>query len=159
MSYYHVVISLDDGSQLLRVVFNDLSELQLRTQFVRPYAKGEDLVCGNEIIPVARIRKRHIVRTTRPEKVERDALNAKSLAEIDAMNRQPGGVIFLSAGRGYDPDDILEVGEDVTSQYIQGPPGHASRSGILGALFNNQWILAIVSGLVVTGVAWWLGWI
>ncbi|HEU4687620.1 MAG TPA: hypothetical protein VFS23_04615 [Vicinamibacterales bacterium] len=158
MPYYHVLISLNNESQQLRVVFHDLSELQLRTQFARPYAKGADLVCGNEIVPVARICRRHIVRTTQPEKDERDALNAKSLAEIDAMNRQPGGVIFLSAGRGYNPEDILEVGEDVTSQYIQGPPGYASRSGILAAFVNNQWILAIVTGLIVTGVAWWLGW-
>ena len=158
MSYFHVVISLSDEPSRLRVIFSDLSDRDLRAQFVRPYSKGENLLCGNEIVPVADIRRRHIVRTELREHQERDKLNAKSLAEIEAINRQPGGVTILSPGRGYDPEDILEVGEDVTVAYILGLPGYASRPGILRAFFSNQWVLTVGASLIVAGVVWWLGW-
>ncbi|MGH9697284.1 MAG: hypothetical protein ACRD5Z_24285, partial [Bryobacteraceae bacterium] len=106
-------------------------------EVVRPYRQGTTLICGNEIIPVSTIRKIHVVRTVHENERERSALHAKSLAEIEKLNRESSGVVFLSTGGGYVPEDILEVGEDVTAKYIAGPPGSAAIPSRLTRFFSN----------------------
>jgi len=158
MSFYQVLIAIEPQPDKLRCILRDLSEPRLLAQFVEPYRKGRDLVCGNEIIPIASLRKVHVVRTERDDAEERESLNAKSRRELEAINREPGGVVFLSLGRGYDPEDILEVGEDVTAGYISGPPGAAQDPSPVLRFLSNQWIVAVGTGLIVAGIVWWFGW-
>lgn len=158
MSFYQVLISTEPEPDNLRCSFRDLSEPQLRTQFVDPYRNGRDLICGNEIIPVGSLRRIHVVRTARNDAQERNALNARSLDEIEAINREPGGLVILSLGRGYDPEDILEVGADVTAEFISGPPGGVHDQSLLSHLLSNPWVVAVGTGVIVAGIVWWLGW-
>lgn len=154
MSFYQVLVAVEPEPGKLRCVLTDLSEPQLRAQFVESYRKGRDLVCGNEIIPIASLRKVHVVRTERDDAQERESLNAKSLREIEAINRQPGGVVFLSLGRGYDPEDILEVGADVTAEFISGPPGGAHDKDVLSRLLSNPWVQGIGISLIAAAIGW-----
>ena len=158
MPYYHVLVAAEPEPSRLRGLLSDLAEAELLAKFVAPYRRGGDLVCGNEILPLGSLRRVHIAHTKQNEATERRQMNEKSLAEIAALNREPGGLVFLSPGRGYDPEDILEVSEDVTEKFIDGPPGHASRTGPVGLLLNNQWTVAVGTGLIVAGLVWWLGW-
>lgn len=65
--------------------------------------------------------------------------------------------MIISPGYGYEPEDIAEAGMDVTLQYIAGAPGHAVSGGISG-LLNNQWVVAIGTGLIVAALVWWFKW-
>lgn len=158
MPFFHVLLSVDTDQTKLRSVLTDLSEVQLKAQVLLPYRKGTTLVCGNEIIPVSTVRKIHVVQTVRENEHERNAIHAKSVKEIEEINRESSGFVFLSAGRGYDPEDILEAGEDVTSKYIAGPPGSAAGPGALLRFLGSQWVVGIGTGLVVAAAVWWLGW-
>lgn len=155
MPYHHVLIAVEPEPEKLIVALTDLSRDELQTRFVRPYKKGTNLVCGNSIFPVAGIRRVHIVRTEQDDKAERAAISQRSIDEIQELNRDPRGPLFLSLGRGYDPEDILENGEDVTTSFINGPPGHAA--GLL-RFINNQWFMLVATGLIVAFVVWWFGW-
>lgn len=158
MPFYQVLVAIEPEPDKLRRILTDLSEPQLSAQFVQPYRKGIDLICGNELVSLASLRKVHIVRTERTDTQERSALNDKSLKEIEAINREPGGVVFLSLGRGYEPEDILEVGTDVTAEFISGPPGNAQGLQRVLRLLSNQWVVTVGAGLIVAGIVWWLGW-
>ena len=157
MSFYQVLIATEPEPDKLRCSFRDLSEPQLRAQFVDPYRNGRDLICGNEIIPVGSLRRVHVVRTARNDAQGRETLNEKSLREVEAINRESGGVVFLSLGRGYDPEDILEVGADVTAEFISGPPGSARSQGRLTRVANHPWVVTIGAGLILAALMWWLG--
>ncbi len=158
MPFYQVLIATESEPGKLRTVLTDLSKAQLLAQFVQPYRKGLDLVCGNEIVSLASLRRVHIVRTERTDEQERSALSEKSLKEIEAINRAADGLVFLNPGRGFEPEDILEVGADVTAEFISGPPGSAPGLQRVFRLLSNQWVVAVGAGLIVAGIVWWLGW-
>ena len=123
VAFYQVLVAVEQEPGKLRQVFEDLKENELQPKLVTPYKKGTSLICGNEIIPVLQIRKIHIVRTAQRNAAERESLHAQSLHEIDRLNRESSGIVFISPGSGYEPADILEAGEDVTMKYITGHPG------------------------------------
>lgn len=158
MPFYQILVAIEPEPDKLRCLLRDLSEPQLLAQFVKPYRSGRDLICGNQIVPVTALRKIHIIRTAREDEREREALNEKSLKEIEAINRKPGGLLFLSPGRGYEPEDIFEVGADVTAEFISGPPGVTYGQNRLSHLLSNPWVVAVGTGLIVAGIVWWLGW-
>src|SRR5688572_27002879 len=126
MPCFHVLISLASAPDRLRVALSDLTEDELTNRFVKPYGRGKDLLCGNEAIPIAEVRKRHIVRTAGTEAMEREAYNVKDRARIDELNRS-SRVVFITTGAGFDPEDLLEIGDDVTGQYLKGTAGYAAR--------------------------------
>lgn len=158
MPFHHVLLALESEPTKLRCVLTDLTEEDLKAKFLRPYRKGQNIVCGNEVIPVSQIRKLHIVRTARDNEAERNALQEQSLKEIQEFNRQSDSVVLISPGRGYAHEDILEVGKDVTATFVSGPPGHAAAPTPVVGFLNNQWIVAIGTGLIVAALVWWFGW-
>jgi hypothetical protein len=157
MAFHHVLITFIDSPNKPRCVLSDLSEQQLQTQFVTPYGKGKDILCGTEVIRVGSIKSVQIVCTSKKSEVERSAIQEKSFKEIQEFNRQSDSVTLISPGYGYEPEDIAEAGVDVTSQYIIGPPGHAASGGFV-ELLNNQWVVAVGTGLIVAVLVWWFGW-
>ena len=157
MAYYQVLLAVEQEPDKLRQVFEDLEENDLKPKLVTPYKKGTSLICGNEIIPVLQIRKIHIVRTAQRNEVEREDLHTKSVREIDRLNRESSGIVFISPGSGYDPGDILETGEDVTKKYITGHPGAASCLSPIGWFAGNSWFVTVVGGLVVAYLIWKFG--
>lgn len=157
MALHHVLLTLSESPIKPRCVLSDLSEQQLQTQFVTPYRKGKSTLCGNEVIQVASIKSVQIIRTKQTSEVERSAMQDRSFRDIQKINRQSDSVTIISPGYGYEPEDIVEAGEDVTSQYITGPPGYANLGG-LREILNNPWVVTIGTGLIVAALAWWLGW-
>jgi len=154
MTYHHVLVAVEHDPAKLKCVFEDLSEQELMKQFVTPYRKGQDIFSDNEIIPVSDIRKVHVVRTEQTNEVEREAINQQSLQRIDELNRSSDSVVIISPGHGYDPEDILEAGQDVTATYLKGPSGQA---GTIHRMLNNSWVVSIVTGVIVAIVAAWIG--
>lgn len=66
--------------------------------------------------------------------------------------------MFLGSGRGHNLEDISEAGEDVTSTFISGPPGHGNKWTVVAAALNHPWVSAVGTGLIVAALIWWLGW-
>jgi hypothetical protein len=153
MTFLHVIAVIDNEKP--QMLFTDLNAAELKDQFVTPYRRGRTFFAGARIVSPAALKSIHIIETTEREEPTRQGINTASLQHIDEMNRS-GGVIFISAGSGYDPEDLLEDGTDVTRRFLTGGPGAA------GPLFGMSkqalvWALGIVSAVVATGLAKWLG--
>jgi hypothetical protein len=157
MDFHHVLLTLTEAPSKLRCVLADLSEDQLKRQFLRPYRKGKNILCGNQVIQISSIRSVQIIRTKKTSERELSELQDRSFKEIQELNRQSESVVIISPGRGYNAEDIVETGEDITSQHIIALPGHGT-SGILQELLRNQWVVAIGTGLIVAALVWWFGW-
>lgn len=156
MAYHHVLITFVDSPDKPRCVLSDLSEQDLKTQFVTPYRKGKDILCGVEIIRVGSIKKVQIIRTNEKSEVERDIIYEQSLKRDQEFNRQSDSVLLINLGHGYEPEDIAEAGEDVTSQYIFGPPGHATSGWFKSEGPIGKIIIAVAIALLVGGSSpWW----
>jgi len=158
MPYYHVLLSFQDEPTTVRCMFADLSEKALRTRFVVPYRRGKNFLSGSEVVEVSRIKTIKIVRTADTSDKELKSIQAKSKKEIDELNRNAESVVFLGLGRGYNLEDITEAGEDVTTTFIVGPPGHGDKWTVVATVLNHPWISAIGTGLIVAVMVWWFGW-
>ncbi len=162
MAYYQVLVAVEPHPEKMRQVFTDIGEKDLKQMLVAPYRRGTSLICGNEIIPVTQIRKLQIVQTARTDEIEREELHAQSIREIEKFNRESDSVVLISPGGGYDPEDILDAGEDVTAKFISGHPGSASGPSPIGQFLNNAWVVGLVvtlvSGLAVAYSVWKFGW-
>lgn len=156
MSYFHVLLQLEDSPGSTRCVFHDLSERQLKDQFLRPCKEGRDLLIESEIIKLSGIRKIQIIKTERTNEVEREYIKAKSRRELAESNRG-ADLIDIGFGRGYHMHDIAEAGADVTHEYIRRLPGRAEKS-VISKLFYNPWVLTLGGRLLVIFIAWRLGW-
>lgn len=157
MSFHHVIAKVGSEDKP-RVLFADLSSDALKEKFVRSYEKGQAFFSGNDLISPTSLLSVQIIRTDRPEETERDEINRKDRERIDCINNSSPGVFFVSIGGGYEPEDIAEAGEDVTHDFIKGPPGFKS-----GKWEPSKkalaWIGGIVATVVAAGVVKWLGWL
>lgn len=151
-AFYHVLVSLDEKSQDLRGILSDLSEAQLKKQFVYPYRKGQDILCKNEVIQLSKVRTIKIIRTNRDSKTELEILSQKDREHNDRLNRSQSDVFFVGRVSAYTVDDLVDEGEDVTLQYIVGPPG-------TGALARaGKWPIIGVLTLLIACVGLYLNW-
>ncbi len=157
MPYHHVLLRFDGEPEKDRCVFSDLSESDLQARFLTPYKRRKNFLSGSEVIEISRLRKSTIICTNEPIETELRRIQEKSRAEDDEFNRTSSGVVILSMGRGYAPEDIAEAGVDVTSTFISGPPGYGDRLALVSAVMNHPWISAIGTGLIVAALAWILG--
>jgi len=153
--FYHVLGAI--GDRKTEVLFSDLTAKELRMQFVVPYIRGYSFFAGTSVVSPAELRKVRIIETPVKEAEARAQVNRDSLADIAEMNRT-GGLFIISPGQGYEPDDIAEIGADVTRTFLRGGPG--SSNGLLGLSKNAAgWLLGIVGGVLAAGLAKWLGWV
>lgn len=157
MAFFHVLLTFQGAPNEARCVFMDLSERELTKQFVQPYRRGTTMLAGTEVIDTMDIHSTTIIKTERTNELERKDIQEASQRHLDEVNRQ-GGLVFMGPPHGYDPEDIVEAGLDVTKTYITAPPGHGKTS-LLSAVINHPWISTIASGLVVAGIAKALGWV
>ena len=157
MAYHHVLLTLADAPDKPRCVLLDLTEKQLQIQFVTPYEKGKDILCGSEIIRISNIKRIQIIRTGKTNEIERNDFRERISQENEEFNRQSNSSVIIGIGCGYEPEDITEAGEDVTTQYISGLPGHAS-SNTFRELINHPWVITIGGGLIVAALVWWFRW-
>jgi hypothetical protein len=152
--FYHVIGAVGDPK--VEMLFSDLTLKELISDFVTPYKRGETFFAGARVVAPSELRLVRIVQTTVPEAGARGKINHDDLAHIAEINRTSGFTI-ISPGRGYEPDDLVEAGTDVTRIYLRGGPG--SSVGLLG--LSKQaigWTLGIVAAVIATGAANLLGW-
>ena len=178
MAFYHVIVQNSEPSSGARVLFSDLLEADLLARFVDPYSRGSDLMVSNEIHPVRAFRKVWIVETEEPEVVVRKMIYEKSARSQSELNRNSRSIVFMGLPAGYDPEDILEGGIDVTAKYLLGPPGFINNPGkseisalpsddLLkgqqveatelvtksgGSWFNHPWVVSVGSGLIIAAI-------
>jgi hypothetical protein len=156
MSYYHVLLRFQDEPNNVRCVLSDLSEKQLRTQFVRPYRRGKNILCGREVVDISRIKIINIIRTTDTSDIELKRIQEKSRAENEQRNRSSSLLVVMVLGRGYQLEDISLAGEDVTSKFIVDVPGH-DRWTVVAEILNHKWVSTVGAGLVLAALALWFG--
>jgi len=156
-NYFHVLLSSRDSSEQTRCILSDLSETDLKSKFVVPYRRGGSILCGNEVIELSNARKVTLIRTAEPIAVELKRIQEESRRHYDELNRN-SSVLFVGLGRGYESEDIVEAGTDVTTQFISGPPGQGGIWTAVASAFNHQWVVAVGSGLLVAVLIWWFGW-
>lgn len=148
MAFHHVLLTLSEEPSKPRCVLSDLSAGQLEKQFLRPYRKGENILCGNQVIHITSIKRVQIIRTEMTSQYELSVIQDRSYKEVQEFNRQSDSFVIMSPGHGFDAEDIVEAGEDVTSRYIIGPPGHDATRTIL-KFFRNPWVVGICTSLIV----------
>lgn len=157
MPYFHVIGKLNYSDEA-RVLFSDLSQEDLKRDFIKPYERGSTFFSGSELIDSRTITQIRIIETPRVEALEREEINRADLKSIDEMNRQSSGVVLLSLGAGYEPEDIAEAGEDVSRQFIKGAPGFKRGfASHITPMFG--WMAGIISAVIASGISKWLGWI
>lgn len=152
--FYHVIGSV--GDRKVEMLFADLTLKELNSAFVRPYRRGHTFFTGTRVVNPSELQSVRIIETAVLETYARSQINQDDLAQIAEINRT-SAFMFVSAGRGYEPDDLAEAGADVTRTYLRGGPG--SSVGLLGLSERaTGWILSIVAAVAATGAAKWLGW-
>jgi hypothetical protein len=153
--FYQVLGAI--GDRKTEMLFSDLSAKELHKQFVVPYRRGRTFFAGTSVVAPAELRKVRIIETPVKEAAARDRINRDSLADIEEMNRT-SNLLIISAGQGYEPEDIAEAGSDVTRTFLRGGPG--SSTGLLGLSKNAAgWLLGVVASVLAAGLAKWLGWV
>lgn len=156
MAYFHVLLRLDKADLDYEEIFSDLSESELKDRFLKPYRNAKDILVDGRVVKASQITSVLIVRTKETNDVTRELINNDSLNRISEMNREPDSMVIISPGSGYDPEDILEEGENVTADYVDSPPG--SGNGIDWAfVVNHPWVVTIAGGLALAGLLALLG--
>ncbi len=155
MPYYHVLVTFTDSPKNPQCVLDDLSEQELKTKFVKLYKKGKDILCDKDVVRIENIKSIQIIRTNKKSEDERSIIQNESFKRIEELNKQTDSIAIISIGHGYNPEDIVEAGEDVTSQYITEAPGYGASNFFLSFL-NNPWIMTISTGLIIAALVAWL---
>lgn len=156
MSFHHVIAKVGSEDKP-RVLFADLSVDKLKERFVGPYEKGQAFFSGNDLISPNDLRSVQIIRTDRSSETERDEINRKDRESIDRRNDSSSGVFFVGLGGGYEPQDIAEVGVDLTHDLIKGPPGFKVDKWE-PSLKAIAWVGGIIATVAAAGIVKWLGW-
>ena len=155
MDYFHVFVR-KEGETALRVVALDLAEDEIKRHIVKPYCRGTSIVQGGKITPVASLGELRICMTSTAFEQAYSSEHAAQSKKIDELNRG-GGVFFLSPGPGH--DDMADSFENVTSRFLGvKEPGQAGRPHPLIAITNHPIISTVVGGIVLAGLAFYLGW-
>lgn len=155
MPYYHVLVTFTDSPKNPHCVLDDLSEQELKTKFVKLYKKGKDILCDKDVVRIENIKSIQIIHTNKKSEDERSIIQEESFKRIQELNRQTDSIAIISLGDGYNPEDIVEAGEDVTSQYITEAPGYGA-SNFIFSFLNNSWVMTISTGLILVVLIAWL---
>lgn len=156
--FHHVIVALK-GRDKKQALFVDLSARELNRRFVRPYKQGKPvLLQDNSVVQTRDITWTAIRSTADAAAPTLKMLEEESRRNTDELNRG-GGLVFL--GRfSWGNEDLAEEGEDVTSRYIQAPPGEDSYYRRFGSWLADNLgkaaialLVTIASAVLVT----WLG--
>ena len=158
MIYFHVLLAMAQEPERHRCVFHDLTERQLRDQVLKPFKRGKNLLCGNQIYPLADVRRIHIVSTEGTASHALAAVNQASNETWKQMNNASTGVVFVGPGLIFGLDNLDRVGKEVTGRFIKEPFSQAPVDGPFHSLFKNPWVVGIGTALAATGIGVWLKW-
>ena len=157
MSYFQVIIKSISSGESAKQILVDASEKELIYKVIKPYKKGRNLFIDSTVIDSNDIKMIRIICTRQQNTVVRGNLNNEDLKRIAKLNRESDSMVIISSGAGYNPEDIFDAGEDVTTNFIKGPPGYG-KSGPIQKFINNSWITAIGTGLIIAAVIAWRNW-
>lgn len=144
---YHVLTADRTDPSKFRALFTDLDRRGVRTQFLKPFLEGRDILWQGKVHRTADIAAVQIRETESPAAEELQILQRESRDRIDRLNRE-GGIVIVSVGHGHSVDDLVYAGQDVTPQFLTEPPGSANQRW-----FRNPWVVTIVGGLIVATLA------
>ena len=114
MSHYHVRVTTKSNPSQTEVDL-DLSLEELTERFVNPYKQGMSIVVSGKIVTPSDIDRIQINRTDQ----DSASVNSSILARLRARN-----IVSLVDDHGrLESKRLADYGEDVTAQYITGPPG------------------------------------
>lgn len=150
MPYLHVILSVEPQPDKERCVLKDLSDADLKAKFVRPFKRGKNLLCGNEVIPADKIRRIKITSTDETSAVVLAKFQKAADESNTEWNRRDTGLVIIG-GLGFGPDELGRIGTDVTTRYITQPPEMVPAPALLARLFNNSWVVTL-GGSVIAGI-------
>lgn len=148
--YFHVVVCTSRAAHTPVLLFADLDESQLRKQFLKPYRKGGTVLAGGQATDVSELVAVKIVATPHPKKTALEALQQDSLSAIEQRNLQSAWPTPDTAAYGWDDEDVMYAGEDVTLGYIAGGP--RSKSALRRAL-RGRWSRVIAGAMVLLAMS------
>lgn len=155
MNHFHVFVR-QEGGTTLRVFVRDLAEEEVKHRIVRPYRRGTSIVHGGKIIPIESLRELRICMTNDTFEQAYSSEHAAHCRAMEELNRD-SGVLVLSVGPGH--DDMADSFEDVTDQFLRGKePGDAGRPSLFAAITNHPVVSAVLGGVVLAGLTFYLGW-
>lgn len=138
--YFHVVVWIKPFAGIARLLHSDQSEAELKRNFLTPYRRGRRTVLDGEIIDLRDISTVKIVKTELNKDDELQALQNRSTAEIDAINRSSPDFVIIARGQGWEDEEIADCGEDVTAQYVKVAPGEAS---FISTIVAHPWTVGL----------------
>lgn len=152
--YFHVVVWTAQSGDTPIFLFGDLNEKELRRQFLKPYRTGGKFFVRQKILNVSDLTAVKIIKTPCPKDEALKVVQDDSLRAVEQFNRQSSWATMVSAGYGWEDEDIVYADDDVTERYIKEGPGSPS---VVNQVFQNQWFLAVGSGLILLVVGAWFG--
>jgi len=152
--YFHVVVWTTQSGDHPTFLFGDLSEKELRRQFLKPYRTGGKFFVRQKILNVADLTAVKIIETPHPKDEALKVIQADSLEAVEQFNRESSWATLVSAGYGGEDEDIVYADDDVTERYIKHGPGSPN---LMNQVLHNQWFLALGSGLILLAIGAWFG--
>jgi len=151
--YFHVVVWTAQSGDEPIFLFGDLSEKQLKRQFLNPYHTGGNIFAQQKVLKATELTAVRIIETPNVKDEALKAVQERSLWRIEEFRRQRKWASMTSAGYGWDDDDIAYAGKDVTTSYVNGRPGSPS---LLSQITHNHWVRVVGAGLVILLLLAWL---
>lgn len=155
MIYFHATIKTKNSDCWL-CIFKNLSASELKKKLVIPYKLGKSIYYDGKILSPSDITQVKITKTEKSHEEELEIVQEESYENIQKSNRTSHGVIFISAGYGYNDYEINECGEDVTSAYISGGPGIGTLFTKIAEFIKHPLVVSVVSGAGVWFLSQWL---
>ena len=113
MDYYHVQITPKSDASRVEVKL-DLTKEELMERFVTPYRKGLPIFIDGTVIPSDEIERIRISKTAQ------DSQHVGKIVSEEQRRRIASGILDFT---GSNAQRIANKGEDVTDEFIWGPPG------------------------------------
>lgn len=144
--YYNVLIWLDGKTGEPSLSLLDRSLKDVRKQFVKPYKNAAKVFSKGVVYDLSKLTKVLILRTDANSLDLVKLENEKQREATRRRNLNSRGPMFLSRDTATPWESVLKNGTDVTSDFIDGPPGQTS---LLSKALNHPWTLAI--GTIAAG--------
>lgn len=150
--YFHVIGWTTQSGDEPRFLFGDLSENQLKKQFVKPYRTGGKILAQQKVLNATDLKAVKIIETPVVKAEALKAVQDRSLVRIEEFRRQRNWTSMTSAGYGWDDVDVAYAGTEVTTHYVNGKPGSPS---LLNQIVHSHWLRVVGAGLVLLAFLAW----
>ena len=142
--YFQVVGWFKPLSGYAHTIRKDLSERELRREFLGPYSRGERILVDGETFDLMDLTSVEIIQTTRQfDEIFREMEDEHDQQNLDRM----ADGVFMLPGPLTD-DAILEAGTNVTQKFITYPAGARKGPGLIRTVVEHPWVSAIVTTVI-----------